>query len=561
MTIGDILSEQARVRPDAMALIDDRFGGALTFGELESSVACAAAWWREQGIGRGQAVLVFVPMSARLYVALLALFRIGAVALFLDPSAGKEHLERCCERWAPDALLAIPKAHLLRLRSPALRRIRLKVVAGGWCPLAKRWPEQWSGAALTENLARPEDAALVTFTSGSTGVPKGAVRTHGFLLAQYEALAPSIGLAAGEVDLATLPVFVLANLAAGVTTVIPCVDVSKPGAVDAERLFKQIGRREVGRITASPAFFERLIAYANIRGASVDEEEARAAGKGGSNEEQMRRGEIGSLIGKSGNQETSRGRTLSGLKELHTGGAPVFPRLLVAMRELAPNAEVVAVYGSTEAEPIAHVAADEISESDLAAMRDGRGLLAGVPVAEVKLRVVKDGWGEPRGALSAAMFEAECLAAGETGEIVVAGDHVLPGYLGGIGDEETKFRVAGEVWHRTGDAGLLDERGRLWLAGRCAARIDDAKGRLYPFGVECVAMTFPAVRRAAMVAQEGRRVLVVEAERDERLAGELAASVAWAQVDDVRFMAALPVDKRHNAKIDYPALRRVLGSG
>jgi len=41
----------------------------------------------------------------------------------------------------------------------------------------------------------------------------------------------------------------------------------------------------------------------------------------------------------------------------------------------------------------------------------------------------------------------------------------------------------------------------------------------------------------------------------------LAASVAWAQVDDVRFMAALPVDKRHNAKIDYPALRRVLGSG
>ncbi|HSH92748.1 MAG TPA: hypothetical protein VK968_01235, partial [Roseimicrobium sp.] len=227
-------------------------------------------------------------------------------------------------------------------------------------------------------------------------------------------------------------------------------------------------------------------------------------------------------------------------------------------RVLAPNAEVVAVYGSTEAEPIAHVGAHEIGEDDLTAMRGGRGLLAGVPVDDVNLRVVRDRWGVARGALSAEEFAAECLPAGETGEIVVAGDHVLPGYLGGIGDEETKFRVAGEVWHRTGDAGLLDGHGRLWLAGRCAARIEDARGEIYPFGVECVAMTFPAVRRAAMVALDGRRVLVVEAERDERLATELAAAVAWVQVDDVRFMATLPVDKRHNAKIDYPELKRRL---
>lgn len=517
MTIGDKLSEQARLRPEAVALIDDRFGGSLTYAELETAVAGAAAWWRAQGIGRGQAVLVFVPMSARLYVALLALFRIGAVALFLDPSAGKEHLERCCERWAPDALLAIPKAHLLRLRSPALRRIGLHISVGGWCPLAKRWPERWSGAGLTDNAARPGDAALVTFTSGSTGVPKGAVRTHGFLLAQYEALAPSIGLRAGQIDLATLPVFTLANLAAGVTTVIPAVDVSKPGAVDAAALFQQIARRSVDRITASPAFFERLIAHGRERGA-----------------------------------------TLATLRQLHTGGAPVFPRLLEALRGLAPGADVVAVYGSTEAEPIAHVALPEITPEDLAAMRAGRGLLAGDSVAEIELRVVTDRWGTPRGAMTADALAADGQPANRIGEIVVAGDHVLSGYLGGIGDEETKFKVDGRVWHRTGDAGLLDERGRLWLAGRCAARIDDERGRLYPFGVECVAMTFPQVRRAAMVALNGRRVLVVEAARDDQLSTELAAAVAWAQVDEVRFMEALPVDKRHNAKIDYPELRRRL---
>jgi hypothetical protein len=61
-----------------------------------------------------------------------------------------------------------------------------------------------------------------------------------------------------------------------------------------------------------------------------------------------------------------------------------------------------------------------------------------------------------------------------------------------------------------------------------------------------------------MVALDGRRVLVVEAERDEQLATELATAVAWAQVDDVRFMETLPMDKRHNAKIDYPELRKKL---
>lgn len=65
-------------------------------------------------------------------------------------------------------------------------------------------------------------------------------------------------------------------------------------------------------------------------------------------------------------------------------------------------------------------------------------------------------------------------------------------------------------------------------------------------------MTFSKVRRTAKVALNGRRVLVVEAARDDQLSTELAAAVAWAQVDEVRFMDALPVDKRHNAKIDYP---------
>jgi len=522
MSIGEILSEQARARPEAVAIVDARGGRirSLTFAELEREVADAAEWLRGLGLKKGGAALVFVPMSADLYVALLAMFRLGAVALFLDPSAGREHLEQCCARWAPDALIGLPRAHGLRVVSAALRRIPIKIVVGGWAPFARRWMDGAArdGAATAPVPLSDDEPALVTFTSGSTGVPKAAVRTHGFLVAQHRALAPSIALEAGEVDLATLPVFTLANLASGVTTVIPDVDLRRPGAVDGGRVCAQIERCHVTRITASPAFFERLIAHGR-----------------------------------------ATGMTLPALRKLHTGGAPVFPRLLDVLRALAPNARVVAVYGSTEAEPIAHLATEEIDADDHAAMQSGRGLLAGLPVAEVRVRILRDRWGTPRGKLNAEEFLREAMPAGEAGEIVVAGAHVLEGYLGGVGDEETKFSVAGETWHRTGDAGLCDDRGRLWLLGRCAAKIDDARGGLYPFTVECVAMTFPEVRRAAVLEHDAKRLLVVESAEAAHTFGErLRQATAWARIDDVRVVPRLPVDKRHNAKIDYPALRRMV---
>jgi len=112
------------------------------------------------------------------------------------------------------------------------------------------------------------------------------------------------------------------------------------------------------------------------------------------------------------------------------------------------------------------------------------------------------------------------------------------------------------VWHRTGDAGYLDVNGRLWLLGRCAAKVSDARGTLWPFAVETVAMNHPGVRRAALVAEEGRRLLVIEC---SGMSGtDIAAGLEWAQIDEIRSLPRLPVDRRHNAKIDYPALRALL---
>ncbi|MEM1043349.1 MAG: AMP-binding protein [Bacteroidota bacterium] len=514
MNVADLFQAQAEARPDAVALVEGRGRRrrAVTFADLERLGAEGAGRLAHAGLAKGDAVLVLVPLSVELYVVLAAVLRLGLVAVLLDPGAGRAHVAACCRVLPPAAFVGVPKAHGLRLFVPGVRRIPLRFAVGGWVPGAKRWSR--GGGACPVTPCAPDDPALLTFTTGSTGAPKAAVRTHGFLRAQHRALAEALGHEAGQVDLPTLPVFVLAGLASGLTSVLPEADLRRPGAVAPAPVLAQIEAEEVTRSAASPAFFERLLGAEDLA-------------------------------------------PLARLRRLDTGGAPVFPDLLDRLQAAAPAAEVVAVYGSTEAEPIAELPAASLTASDRERVRTGSGLPAGRPVDTVRLRVIEDCWGTPIGPLSGTTFEALTCPPGTAGEIVVSGAHVLPGYLGGAGDAESKFEVGGVRWHRTGDAGTLETDGRLWLLGRCAAAVRDAHGTLYPLAVEAAAREVAGVRRSALVAAEGRRTLVVEAQDgfdDERL----REALAWAHLAAVLPVAAVPLDRRHNAKVDYPALQVLL---
>jgi acyl-CoA synthetase (AMP-forming)/AMP-acid ligase II len=516
MNIAEILVAQAQVAGDRAAIVQR--GGSVSFAELDMATSAAAADFRAAGIEPGMRVLVFSPMSIDLYVAVIGLFRIGAAAVFVDPSVGRERLNRLVTRVQPDAFVAVPRAHLLRLTSPAIRSIPIKMAVGGYVPGARRLACRAAAAVVPPERCGPETPAIITFTSGSTGEPKAAVRTHAFLRAQHRALVESLALAPGEVDLTTLPIFLLSNLASGLTSVIADADLRAPGAIDPVRLLRQIGATRPAATVASPALLERLATHATRTGVRLDS-----------------------------------------FQRIFTGGAPVFPRTLDTIADAAPAAALFAVYGSTEAEPIAEIDRREISPADREAMQHGAGLLAGPPTHSIQLRVLPDRWGTPVGPWSAADLERESLGPDAAGEIVVAGDHVLPGYLDGTGDEETKIRIGDRVWHRTGDAGYVDARGRVWLLGRCAAKVRDADGELYPFAVECAASEIPGVRRSAFLLHEGRRTLVVEL-HDGAHAPDTQAALArlsWARIARV-LIAQIPVDKRHNAKVDYPALRKLM---
>jgi acyl-CoA synthetase (AMP-forming)/AMP-acid ligase II len=185
------------------------------------------------------------------------------------------------------------------------------------------------------------------------------------------------------------------------------------------------------------------------------------------------------------------------------------------------------VYGSTEAEPIAHLELKDISEADWRAMAEGAGLLAGKPIAEIEIEL-------------------------RDHEVFVAGAHVNRGYLDPADDISTKSERDEVLWHRTGDAARIDERGRLWLLGRREA----ASAELFPFAVETAALSWPGVQQAALLADEGRPRLALAG--DGLNATDLSARANVLGDIAVVLVKEVPMDKRHNSKADYARLRKML---
>jgi acyl-CoA synthetase (AMP-forming)/AMP-acid ligase II len=218
------------------------------------------------------------------------------------------------------------------------------------------------------------------------------------------------------------------------------------------------------------------------------------------------------------------------------------------------------VYGSTEAEPIACIDDGEVSVTAGRRMRAGAGLLVGKPVPGCDVSVIRSQPGAALGPLTDEAFAAICTLTGEIGEITVSGKHVLTSYADSSRNAATKIEVDGRIWHRTGDAGFLDGAGRLWLVGRCTAAIQDERGVVYPFQVEYALSGIIGINRAALISRHGRRVLVLEPAGREFRSGCVSAATCIADnhIDSIVTVRRIPMDKRHDAKIDYPSLELLL---
>jgi olefin beta-lactone synthetase len=518
-----VLRQVASRVPDRPALAMAE--GSVTFGELWRRIGRCSCGLQRLGLAPGDRAVVMIPMSIDLYVAMLGILKMGAAAVFVDPWIGRRQIATFAAFAEPRAWLGVPRSHLLRLLDARLRAVPLAVTTGrrfGPLPARSTLAElEAPGEEGEVHAVGLDDPALITFTSGSSGEPKGANRTHRFLLAQRSALAAEFPAAEGDVDMPMFPVFALNNLASGVTSVVPDMDFRRIDRVDAARVLDQMHRHGVTTCTASPPFFDRLAAEVARRPAS-------------------------------------RPR----LRRILTGGAPVSNAQLRTWRQVFPETEILVVYGSTEAEPVAHLTAEERLSAQNVARPKTPGFCAGIPSERVRARLVRiqpdpiqlglDGWAD---------WE---LPAGEIGELVVSGDHVCRDYYRNPGAVRENKIVDGEVvWHRMGDTGSFDQEGRFWIAGRVHSTIHRGKELVHPQLMEQAARGEDSrIRRIAAVGlpdlELGERIVMVVETDEEGIGPEIVERLGAAglPVDEILLTAKpLPVDPRHNSKIDYGLLR------
>jgi acyl-CoA synthetase (AMP-forming)/AMP-acid ligase II len=240
---------------------------------------------------------------------------------------------------------------------------------------------------------------------------------------------------------------------------------------------------------------------------------------------------------------------LSSLRLVLGAGAPVSSALLHGMARLCPAAEVRTPYGMTEVLPVCDVTIREIDAAGF-----GDGVLVGRPLPGVDVRIsAVDADGAATGPLGD--------APGILGEIAVRAPHLKDRYDRLWATERASRADPG--WHRTGDVGHLDREGRLWIGGRLAHVITTAAGPVAPVGIEQLVERLAPVEAAACVGVGpiGTQQLVVIVVTDRKRTGlpglELIASVRRAAGRDVAAVlerSELPVDIRHNSKIDRAAL-------
>ncbi len=492
----------------------------VSFAELDRKVDDVVTTLCEAGLTPGDKVLLAVPISIDTYAVMLALLKAGLVIMYIDPAHGAARTAQILKRWPPQAIVASKPILTLGLLFPEVRRIARRFVVGARMRGATTLGDgQESLAHVPVAKRSAADSAILSFTSGSTGEPKALIRTHGFLRKQLDILKRLASPAADDIDFVAMPMFVLFNLANGITSILPACNMKHPGRADPRIVLSQLSSEKATRMVASPALLERLADYCLRRRFSIPD-----------------------------------------MRCISTGGGPVTPSLPMKLSRVAPNGVVRTVYGSTEAEPIASIDAHEVSVVDRSKTREGGGLLVGKPVTGCAVRIIESRPRQSIGPMTAEDFEKIELATGAAGEIVVSGDHVISGYADPAHDRECKIRVHDTVWHRTGDAGYFDAAGRLWLVGRCAAAISDYRGIVYPFQVEYAVSAVRGIRRAALIQKDDERVLVLET-TDRELRNscvEAAKCVACFDIDRIVTVHRIPVDKRHDAKVNYPALHRLL---
>lgn len=435
------------------------FDGRLTYAEADALSDSLAGHLASRGIHRGDRVAVMLQNTPHFVLAVLAAWKAGAVVVPLNPMYKSGEVGHILRDSGATALVCEAGAWAAYLRGAA-RGTAVRAVLTA-CDLdfqarddvrvlAPGRPEQAADAADLHTVAHrghpappdPElmaaDTALISYTSGTSGTPKGAMNPHGALTHNAVRQVTGHPVPEGAGYFALAPLFHITGM---VCELAACF--TNAGTLVLAHRF------DAGAVL--DAFLEHRPAYAVGPATAFM---ALAAHPGATPDH------------------------FASFQVVSSGGAPLPPALVERLRA-AYGFYLRNGYGLTECTaPCASVPVHREAPVDPASGT----LSVGVPGADTLVRILDESGAE--------------VPFGETGEIAVRGPQVVPGYWG-LPEDTAKAFPDGEL--RTGDVGFMDPEGWLYLVDRKKDMINASGFKVWPREVEDVLYTHPAVREAAVV--------------------------------------------------------------
>lgn len=475
LSVVDLFAAAASEYPERVAL--DFLGGTTTYAEAWQQIGVAAAALRRWGIGPGDRVAIALPNCPQHVIAAYAVLRLGGIVVEHNPLYTRheltvqfaDHDPTLVIAWdviaqdaadaigsrdrviAVDMTRALPKSKQLMLRLPISKAKKTRAAMTKAAPGIRMWHDVITGESIDDVVPSPksDDIALLQYTGGTTGIPKGAILTHRNLVAnatQSRAWVPMLKTGE-ETFYAVLPMFHAYGLTLCLTTaVLMRATVVLFPKFDPDMVLDAQKRRPATFLPGVPPMYPRLAEAARRR--NIDLRSIRVA----------------------------------------LAGAMALPPDLVEAWEAITGGLLVEGYGMTESSPIA------IGNPVATTRRPGA---IGVPFPSTDMRIVDPDSGEP-------------VPIGSAGELQIKGPQVFRGYWNR--DYETATTLLPDGWLRTGDVVVQDEDGFIRIVDRIKEIILVGGFNVYPSEVEAALNSIPGIAESAVTAvPEGDHEIVAAA--------------------------------------------------
>ncbi len=472
ITLTDLLTRTASRHPDKNALIF--FNRGLTFRELDVLADRLAAALQELGVGKGDRVSIFLPNCPQTVITYQAIWRAGAVAVPANPlytavefghqvaDAGSRvafcltlNYPRVRQARPETALEHVIVTNIKEYFPPVLRTlftVAKERKEGHRVDIAgdpnTHWFQEVIASAPRDPqpvAIDPEDLAVLMYTGGTTGVPKGAMLTHRNLVTNSrQGQAWSTGLVeAGEIMLTALPlthsyamtVCMNHSIDRGYTEVIV------PDPRDIRGLLKVIDRQRPTLVPGVPALYAALADHPAVKKGKYD---------------------------------------LTSIKQCMSGAAGLPPEVQRRFQEVT-GGRLVEGYGLSETSPITH--------ANPLATQDRIGTI-GIPFPDTDCRIVDE------------ETETRVVGPGERGVLCISGPQVMKGYWHNPEETAAALRTDpdGRVWLHTGDVAVMDDDGFFHIVDRKKDLILAGGGlNVYPREIEDVLYEHPAVAEVGVI--------------------------------------------------------------